>query len=498
MKQNYFSKLLLAGAVFMSGSLYAQKTEVQKEAILQRIRADHRVADVQLSADRETPALIKFGNGGVVSRSQALPQLIQYLSLKPGVDELRNSKVTNPSPHVQVQEWQQYFKGIPVEYGTYKAIIQDENAVLMTGSYYEVPASLNVRAALTEQQALTVALQRINARKYAWQQVQEMMNRVTNSGARQQLQQELNEYLPKGRLVIVKDFTKSGIAELHLAYKFNIYAAEPLSRDWIYVEAQTGKIILRDPIIHHASVNTTVATRYAGNRVIKVKQISGNDPNSGLPLISSHPTTEPTYIPGSATYVLLDDTRGGGIETYDLNGVGGAPVSLPGVYTQAKSFTDVDNNWTLAEHKRGMGEGGAQEAENDDIAWDAHWGAEQVYDYWLKKHGRLSYDNKNTSIRSFIHYGPAYDNAFWNGSVMTYGDGSGNAATGFKALTSLDVCGHEIGHGVCSSTSNLAYEKESGAMNEALSDIWASCIENFAIDSVDNSLGLIYKPFLYR
>jgi len=60
---------------------------------------------------------------------------------------------------------------------------------------------------------------------------------------------------------------------------------------------------------------------------------------------------------------------------------------------------------------------------------------------------------------------------------MTYGDGSG---TYFDILTSIDVAGHEIGHAVCSSTSNLAYQKESGAMNEAFSDIWGACIEYFA------------------
>src|SRR5207253_6636107 len=108
--------------------------------------------------------------------------------------------------------------------------------------------------------------------------------------------------------------------------------------------------------------------------------------------VSSHPQTEPTYVPGSATYTLIDDTRGKGIETYDLNNVGGLPISVGSLYAQGKSFTDVDNNWTLPEHKRSATEGGAAEAENDDIAWDAHWGAEMVYDYWGTKHKRKSYD----------------------------------------------------------------------------------------------------------
>ncbi|HYC27224.1 MAG TPA: M4 family metallopeptidase, partial [Chitinophagaceae bacterium] len=133
---------------------------------------------------------------------------------------------------------------------------------------------------------------------------------------------------------------------------------------------------------------------------------------------------------------------------------------------------------------RGVPGNVATEGFNDDMAIDAHWGAEMVYDYWFQRHSRLSFDNRNSAIKSYIHYGPAYDNAFWNGSVMTYGDGSG-APLGFKPLTSLDVCGHEIGHGICSFTSDLVYASESGAMNEALSDIWASCVERFVKTTVD-------------
>ena len=84
---------------------------------------------------------------------------------------------------------------------------------------------------------------------------------------------------------------------------------------------------------------------------------------------------------------------------------------------------------------------------------------------------------------------------FRSGQFMTYGDGSGIAAGGFKALTSLDVCGHEIGHGVCEYTANLVYEKESGAMNEGFSDIWAACIEHYVAKNIDPSLGNTYRPF---
>ena len=81
------------------------------------------------------------------------------------------------------------------------------------------------------------------------------------------------------------------------------------------------------------------------------------------------------------------------------------------------------------------------------------------------------------------------DNAFWNGSVMSYGDGSSNGNEGsgyFDALTSIDVAAHEIGHAVCEYTADLAYQRESGAMNEGFSDIWAAVVENYAAPNDPN------------
>jgi hypothetical protein len=102
-----------------------------------------------------------------------------------------------------------------------------------------------------------------------------------------------------------------------------------------------------------------------------------------------------------------------------------------------------------------------------------------TYDFWKNIYNRNSYDNNGTMLKSYVHYRSVANaslvNAFWNGSVMSYGDG--NSTT--SILTSLDVCAHEIGHGVCSTTANLAYQNQSGAINEGLSDIWAACIEHY-------------------
>ena len=80
-----------------------------------------------------------------------------------------------------------------------------------------------------------------------------------------------------------------------------------------------------------------------------------------------------------------------------------------------------------------------------------------------------------------MHYGNAYSNAFWDGSQMTYGDGAGNT----RPLTSIDIAGHEMSHGVTENTANLTYSGESGGLNEATSDIFGTAVEFYANNASD-------------
>ncbi|RYY87100.1 MAG: T9SS type A sorting domain-containing protein [Chitinophagaceae bacterium] len=489
--------------------LFAQTDPEALAQSRKRIESDPRVQDFRFNEERQTPSMIMLKPNQGVKRTEAHSALANYLGVRSGVDLLQAGRTLTGRGDIEVLEFAQYYRGVKVDRAGFKALVRNGLVSFYNGSWYQVPEQLSLQPAVDRNAALSRAKQLSGGRRFAWEEVESRLQRSSSASERAALEAELASVQPGGELVIIKDFSTNGKAQPRLAWKFNVYAAEPLFRAWIYIDARDGHTLLVDKIIKHvgeegarpnppASVDVTVQTRYAGTQVIKTKQISGNDPHSGFPLVSSHPASEPLYLPGGLTWALMDDTRGNGIETYDMNGVGGLPLSVPSLYLQGKSFTDQDNNWTLAEHKRAPGglQDGAAEAENDDIAWDAHWGAGVVYDYWLAKHNRLSFDGNNAKIKSFIHYGPAYDNAFWNGSVMTYGDGSGPSATGFKALTSLDVCGHEIGHGVCSFTSDLVYASESGAMNEGLSDIWAACIEHFAMVRSGSTVPTgAYRPF---
>lgn len=116
----------------------------------------------------------------------------------------------------------------------------------------------------------------------------------------------------------------------------------------------------------------------------------------------------------------------------------------------------------------------------DDVAVDAHYGAYKTVQFLDEVHGRNGVNGsggprlKDSVITSGVHYGNNYNNAFWNGSAMVYGDGDGST---FGALTSLDIAAHEMGHGVTEFTAGLVYQNESGALNEAFSDILGARVE---------------------
>jgi Zn-dependent metalloprotease len=108
----------------------------------------------------------------------------------------------------------------------------------------------------------------------------------------------------------------------------------------------------------------------------------------------------------------------------------------------------------------------------DKAAVSVQWGVERSHEYYLTKHGRNSYNNLGWQIKSYVHVGSNYNNAFWAGNEMAFGDGSNN-----NPLVQLEVVGHELSHGVTQHEANLMYANEPGALNESFSDIFGKAIE---------------------
>lgn len=100
-----------------------------------------------------------------------------------------------------------------------------------------------------------------------------------------------------------------------------------------------------------------------------------------------------------------------------------------------------------------------------------------TYDFYRKLFERNSLDDRGMALISSVHLGLSYNNAFWNGEQMAYGDGDGSIFIRFTK--SLDVVGHELTHGVVTHTSNLDYRNESGALNEHFADVFGSLIKQW-------------------
>jgi Zn-dependent metalloprotease len=89
--------------------------------------------------------------------------------------------------------------------------------------------------------------------------------------------------------------------------------------------------------------------------------------------------------------------------------------------------------------------------------------------------GRSSYDDKGATVVATVHYEQDYDNAFWDGNQLVFGDGDGRVFDRFTKP--IDVLGHELSHAVTQFTADLTYQGQSGAMNESISDVFGACIK---------------------
>lgn len=117
-------------------------------------------------------------------------------------------------------------------------------------------------------------------------------------------------------------------------------------------------------------------------------------------------------------------------------------------------------------------------ATGDGATDEAYDGFGHAYDFFDTVYSRASIDGNNAALHGTVHYGDAYDNAFWDGQRLVFGDGDGQVFNRFTS--SLSVIGHELVHGMTQYTTNLVYRGQSGALNESISDVFGSLIEQFA------------------
>jgi Zn-dependent metalloprotease len=110
---------------------------------------------------------------------------------------------------------------------------------------------------------------------------------------------------------------------------------------------------------------------------------------------------------------------------------------------------------------------------------DAFDGLGLTYDFFFQVFGRNSVDGNGMRLDGYVHYGRAYNNAFWDGREMIFGDGDGKLFMDFTGA--LDVIAHELGHGVTQFTAGLEYHDQPGALNESMSDVFGSMVKQWAL-----------------
>lgn len=366
---------------------------------------------------------------GRILKSELLRSQLRMNSL----EEMRALKTEDDQLGYRHEKFAHFYKGVRVEGSTYTIHSKNGLATHMTGNYATV-AEVDVSPGLTGSKALDLAKSATNATTFAWE------------GGSSGRQAGGSYEKPEGELVIVQK-TANGYKS-RLAYKFHILGEKPFVNAFVYIDAQTGEVVRYNSVIKHADAVGSAATRYSGTQSINT------DSNSG-------------------SFRLRDYSRGNGVLTFDATTATSAN-NQTGVPNGASEYTDNDNNWTAGEYNN---------ADKDNAALDAHFAAEATYDFFMTNYGRDSYDGNGASINSYVNtdiesvygYPAGYnDNAFWTGYVMVYGKGNS-----LDPLTTVDITAHEIGHAFCTGTADLVYEKESGAMNEGLSDIWGACVEYY-------------------
>jgi thermolysin len=215
--------------------------------------------------------------------------------------------------------------------------------------------------------------------------------------------------------------------------------------------------------------------------IVEIRDETKHDVGTGTGVFGAPKKISTTSLAG--TFIALDELRPPLLATYNFRGNLGTALSFLNGLRQLLTSdfaSDTDNQWT------------------DAAAVDAHVHAGWTYDYYFKRFQRLGLDNRNLPIRNIVHpvnradwatYFDAVPDLFLNAAylgngIMFYGDGLPPGVT-FGGQTwdyfsgALDVVAHELTHGVTDYTSNLDYRGESGALNEAFSDMMGTSVEFF-------------------
>lgn len=418
-------KLLLGLAIVLPTSLQAQ---VQKKIVPQKLQ--EQALEVEFNGRSSFPGFVNFN----LSKSNLKIQNTEDISWAKEILPMRNSdnlifknKNVDDATQFTYYKYQQYYNNIPVEYAILNIKEKSNKLSSMMGDYYPNLQPTN-SISLTKERALDFAKLAVPAKIYKWERKVEEMQ------MKEDLANPNFSFDPNTTLVILPVDKENG-KEFRYAYKLDIFTHEPLSRYYVYIDAENGSLLKKISRICAIDTKGTANTKYHGMQTMYSDSIA--------------PTN----------FILRENNRknrGMKIETRNCQ---------TNFESSSVDFVSTSKNWSMNNPAK------------DEAALDCHFAAGSTYDYYFDSLGHNSYDGNGSKLLQYMHYDVGYFNAFWTGSYSCYGDGEGDP------LSSIDVVAHEITHGVTQYTADLVYELESGALNESFSDIFGTVVEFNALGS---------------
>jgi Zn-dependent metalloprotease len=163
-----------------------------------------------------------------------------------------------------------------------------------------------------------------------------------------------------------------------------------------------------------------------------------------------------------------------------LPGMGPAPVVTEAVEAAGQPKRSIFNANNLERLPGALMRSEGQADTGDAAADEAYTGLGATYNLYFEIYGRDSIDDEGMPLLATVHFGEDYNNAFWNGRQMVFGDGDGVIFNRFTVA--IDVIGHELAHGVTEDEGPLFYVTQSGALNESLSDVFGSLVKQHSLN----------------
>ncbi|MEL7401609.1 MAG: hypothetical protein AAFN68_13705, partial [Pseudomonadota bacterium] len=269
--QRIFVLLALFGIVFPRTSV-AQQSDWESAAVTVRM------------SDENFPEFIRFSESAAYTLAEFPALLREVLQLGPN-DEYRLVKTEHDAFGFRHTHYQQYHRGIPVQYAIYRAHEYAGKVVSMNGYYF--PIFQTGSASFSAGDALQLARDHEGGEIYKYEMPTEeaYLKLVTGN--------PFASYHPGGDLVYVRNGGQQSAEAVRMAYRYDLYAHQPNSRAEVYVDAQTGEVIFRNELIHTGDANGTAVTKYSGTQAIVADSTS-------------------------TTYRLRETGRANGVETFNM------------------------------------------------------------------------------------------------------------------------------------------------------------------------------------